>query len=123
MSAAGAAHLTQQLADFAAYERMSTDINALIRAIYKELHQEGAYAKGKGRREFMPWLVENHGSIPYIPLERADGGRQDLDFNGAVPIFFNRRVFVEFLRTLVFQLEHSNILEDFIWTVLRSTEM
>eukprot|EP00965_Chrysotila_dentata_P170961 5642582-Pleurochrysis_carterae.AAC.1 len=51
LSAAGAAHLKAQLADsladFAAYERMSTDINALTRAIYKELHHEGAYAKGK----------------------------------------------------------------------------
>eukprot|EP00965_Chrysotila_dentata_P014292 473580-Pleurochrysis_carterae.AAC.1 len=33
---------------------MSTDFNALIRAVYKELHHEGAYAKGKGRRDFMP---------------------------------------------------------------------
>eukprot|EP00965_Chrysotila_dentata_P177407 5859430-Pleurochrysis_carterae.AAC.1 len=62
----------------------------------------------------MPWLVKNHGAVPYIPLERSDGGRQDLDFDGAAPIYFNRKVFVELLRTLVFQLEHSNVLEDFL---------
>eukprot|EP00965_Chrysotila_dentata_P101671 3356739-Pleurochrysis_carterae.AAC.1 len=65
MSAAGAAHLKadleESLADFMAFERMSTEINSLIRAIYKEMPAEGDYAKGKGRREFMLWLVENHG--------------------------------------------------------------
>eukprot|EP00965_Chrysotila_dentata_P031832 1061487-Pleurochrysis_carterae.AAC.2 len=76
MSAAGAAHLKNQLeesqAAFAAYGRMSTDINALIRAVYKELHHRGAYAKGKGRREFIPWLLKHHHALtPYIPLERA----------------------------------------------------
>eukprot|EP00965_Chrysotila_dentata_P127531 4217618-Pleurochrysis_carterae.AAC.1 len=72
---AAAAHLKAQLADsladFAAYERMSTDINALICAVYKELHHEGAYAKGNRRREFVPWHVKVHGGTPYIPLERA----------------------------------------------------
>eukprot|EP00965_Chrysotila_dentata_P060177 1995420-Pleurochrysis_carterae.AAC.2 len=85
MSAAGSAHLKEQqsLALYYAFERMSTDVSALIRAIYKELHHEGNYAKGKVRREFMSWLMENHGGAPLLPLERADGGRQDLDFDGA----------------------------------------
>eukprot|EP00965_Chrysotila_dentata_P179377 5924067-Pleurochrysis_carterae.AAC.1 len=77
MSAAGSAllknKLGESLADFYSYERMSTDIIALIRAIYKELQPEGNYAKGKGKSEFMPWLIQNHGAAPYIPLERADG--------------------------------------------------
>eukprot|EP00965_Chrysotila_dentata_P179518 5928245-Pleurochrysis_carterae.AAC.1 len=93
MSAAGAAHLKddleESLADFYSFERMSTEINSLIRAVYKEMHHEGDYAKGKGRREFIPWLKANHGGELYIPLERADGGRQDLDFDGALPIFIN----------------------------------
>eukprot|EP00965_Chrysotila_dentata_P255171 6212125-Pleurochrysis_carterae.AAC.6 len=128
MSAAGAAHLKNELeeslAEFMAFERIiSTDVSALFRAIYKKLHDEGTYAKGKGRREFIPWLQQHHGATPYIPLERADSGRQDLDFDGDVPIYFNRKVYVELLKSLIFQLDHSNILEDFIWTVLRSTEM
>eukprot|EP00965_Chrysotila_dentata_P042431 1407068-Pleurochrysis_carterae.AAC.1 len=51
----------------------------------------GDYAKGKGRREFVPWLKANHGGALYIPLERADGGRHDLDFNGTLPIYINRK--------------------------------
>eukprot|EP00965_Chrysotila_dentata_P011317 369425-Pleurochrysis_carterae.AAC.1 len=97
MSAAGAAYLKEQLEEslslFYSFERMSTDISALIRAIYKEMHNEGNYAKGKGRREFMPWLLEG---TPFFPLERADGGRQGLDFDGAVPIYLNRKLFVFF---------------------------
>eukprot|EP00965_Chrysotila_dentata_P167326 5525174-Pleurochrysis_carterae.AAC.1 len=71
----------------------------------------------------MPWLVENHGGALYLPVERADGGRQDLDFDGALPIYINRIYFVSFLKTLSLQLDRSNILEDFMWTVLRSEEM
>eukprot|EP00965_Chrysotila_dentata_P246771 6207365-Pleurochrysis_carterae.AAC.2 len=106
MSAAGTAHLKEQLQEslalFYAFEQMSTGISELIRAIYKEIHHEGNYAKGKGRREFMPWLLENHGGAPSFPLERADGGRQDLHFDGAVPIFLNRSILVAFLKSLVF---------------------
>eukprot|EP00965_Chrysotila_dentata_P017966 596706-Pleurochrysis_carterae.AAC.1 len=62
----------------------------------------------------MPWLLENHGCTPFFPLERADSGRQDLDFDGAVPIYLNRKLFVGFLKALIFQLDHSNILEDYL---------
>eukprot|EP00965_Chrysotila_dentata_P186524 6158650-Pleurochrysis_carterae.AAC.1 len=44
MSAAGAAFLKADLEEclesFYSFERMSTEINALIRAVYKEMHQE-----------------------------------------------------------------------------------
>eukprot|EP00965_Chrysotila_dentata_P061511 2036729-Pleurochrysis_carterae.AAC.1 len=56
MSSAGAAHLKanleDNLADFFAFERMTTEISPIIRAVYKELHQEGDYAKGKGRQVY-----------------------------------------------------------------------
>jgi len=127
MSAAGASHLKadleESLSTFLSFERMSTEVISLIRAVYKEMHHQGDYAKGKGRREFIPWLVEHHGTALYFPIERADGGRQDLDFDGALPIYLNRKYFVGFLKTLVFQLVHSNVLEDFLWTVLRCEEM
>eukprot|EP00965_Chrysotila_dentata_P149517 4937233-Pleurochrysis_carterae.AAC.1 len=83
---------------------MSTEINSLIRAFYKEMHQETDYAKGKGKRELAPWLKANHGASFYIPLERAEGGRQDLDFDGALPLYLNRRFMFAFLKDLVFQL-------------------
>eukprot|EP00965_Chrysotila_dentata_P201492 6180602-Pleurochrysis_carterae.AAC.2 len=75
-----------------------------------------------GKREFAPWLKANHGASFYIPLERADGGRQDIGFDDALPIYINRRSMVAFLKDLVFQLEHSYILEDFLWTMMRSEE-
>eukprot|EP00965_Chrysotila_dentata_P170572 5630860-Pleurochrysis_carterae.AAC.4 len=102
MSAAGAAHLEvdldESLAIFMAFERMSTDVISLIKAVYKEMHYHGDYAKGKGRREFIPWLlVEHHGTALYYPaIERADRGRQDLDFDGSLSIYLNGNYFVGF---------------------------
>ena len=55
-------------------------------------------------------------------FERAEGGRQDLDYDAAVSMYINRELVVEFLHTLVFGADHSNILEDFLYTTLRCTE-
>ena len=56
----------------------------------KELHGGGAYAKGKGR-EFAAWLKMHYPSALFMNFERAEGSRQDLTFDGAVPIFVNRK--------------------------------
>ena len=126
MHAAATKHLTLELEEsleaFSSYERMSTDVMQLIRAVYKELHHTGEYAKGK-QREFEHWLLTHHPSAFFMPLERANGGRQDLAFDGSVPIFANRLLISEFLHTLVFVPGHSNILEDFIWHSLACVEM
>lgn len=37
--------LQDSLAEFSSFDRMSVDVNDLIRAVYKELHGGGAYAK------------------------------------------------------------------------------
>eukprot|EP00966_Prymnesium_polylepis_P184914 4285642-Prymnesium_polylepis.1 len=119
-------HLTSELEEsldtFSSYERMSTDVMQLIRAVYKELHHTGEYAKGK-QREFEHWLLTHHPQAFYMPLERAKGGRQDLAFDGAVPIYANRQLITEFLHELVFVPGHSNILEDFLWHSLSCAEM
>lgn len=47
---------------------------------------------------------------------------QDLDFDAAVPIYVNRHYLVEYLHSLVFQSSHENKLEDFLYTVLRTTQ-
>eukprot|EP00966_Prymnesium_polylepis_P065607 1522474-Prymnesium_polylepis.1 len=51
MSSAATAHLAAELEEsltaFSSFERMSTDIMQLIRAVYKEFHHKGEYAKGK----------------------------------------------------------------------------
>ena len=78
-SAAGAAHLKESLreslAQFSSFERMSTDASAIVRAVYKELHPEGDYAKGHGK-EAETWRKDVFGSTPWLRLERAGGGRQ-----------------------------------------------
>lgn len=42
--------LSDDLAEFSSFERMSVDCNDLIRAIYKDLHGSGAYVLGQGMR-------------------------------------------------------------------------
>eukprot|EP00965_Chrysotila_dentata_P023035 762964-Pleurochrysis_carterae.AAC.1 len=75
MSAAGAAHLKAELEEslqhFFTFERMGTEINSLIRAVYKEMRQEGDYAKGKGKREFAPLLKAHHAGPLFIFLSSA----------------------------------------------------
>ena len=51
--------LEDDLADLSPFERTSVDGMDLIRAIFKELHGGGEYAKGKGR-EFEAWRKLNH---------------------------------------------------------------
>ena len=85
------ATLEDDLAEFSSFDRMSVDCMDLIRAIYKELHPSGEYAKGKGR-EFEAWRKQNYPSTMWIPIEHAVGSRQEMAFDGAVPIFANRRL-------------------------------
>ena len=48
-------------------------------------------------------------------LERAEGGRQDLDYDAAVSMYINRKYMVEYLHEKVYSSGHKNILEDFIY--------
>ena len=68
-------------------------------------------------------MLEHFPTAYYLPLERAGGSRQDLSFDGAVPIFANRLILSKFLHKLVFVPNHSNILEDYLWHTLGSTEI
>jgi hypothetical protein len=101
---------------------MSVDGMDLIRAVFKELHAGGEYAKGKGR-EFEAWRKQTYPSAMWMPIERAHGSRQDLAFDGAVPIFMNRKIILEFLHSLVSVPGSDNQLEKFLWRVLKSNEM
>ena len=56
-------------------------------------------------------------------LERASGGRQDLEFDASLPIFVDRPVLLKFLAPLCLAPGHENVLESFLWSVLNSTEM
>lgn len=67
--------LALQLQQFAAWERMSTQYDQLLRAVYKEFHSGGRYYKGKGA-DFASWMLEHHADAFVMHIERADGGRQ-----------------------------------------------
>ena len=113
--------LEDSLSEFSSFDRMSVDVNDLIRAVYKELHGGGAYAKGKGR-EFMAWVKKNYPATQFMPFERAEGSRQDLAFDGAVPLFVNRKIIIEFVRGMMVP-GADNQLERFILRVLGCNEM
>ena len=110
--------LTEMLGDdldaFTCQERVATDMGGLLRADYKEFHRGSRYYKGAGRA-FWEWARDNHPTDFLVPFERADGGRQDLDFDAAVPMYMNRQYVVEFLTARVLAKGHSNILEDSIF--------
>ena len=91
-------------------------------------HLQGAaprpqqYAKGKGR-EFHAWLKKHFPSAMFAPFENAQGSRQDMAFDGALPIFANRLIALDFLHGLVNVPRADNTLEKFLWHVLRCNEM
>jgi hypothetical protein len=90
--------------------------------VYKEFHHEGEYAKGDGKA-FTFWLQTHHGGAFFMPFERAAAGRQDLAFDGAVPVFANHVLCCTYLRDKVFTPGHKNVLEDFLWHSLSCVEM
>ena len=113
--------LKDHLADFSSWDRMTADFNQLLRASYKEFHQGGRYYKGKGI-EFFDWLRTNYPNAYIMLFERAEGGRQDLDFDAAVPMYIMRPYIIEFLHSIVYGADHSNVLEDFLYTTYRAEE-
>ena len=126
MSNAQAKHVSAEelkphLDMFSSWERMSTNYTDLLRAAYKEFHHGCAYYKGKGR-EFSVWLKEHHPTAFAMHFERAAGGRQDLDYDAALPLYIMRPYIVEYLHAVVFGADHSNVLEDFLYTSFRSQQ-
>ena len=95
----------------------------LIRAASKELHPNGEYAKGKGR-ESEATRKRDHPSDLWLPIFNAAGTRMDGTFDGAVPLYMNRVLILEFLHPLVHgPAAKDNMLEKFLWRVLSCTEM
>ena len=80
-----------------------------------------ACAKGRGR-EFEEWRRLNAKSTTYIPFERAVGSRQDLRFDGCVPLFVNRITCLEFLRGYIDCPKSENVLDKSLYTLLRCNE-
>eukprot|EP00966_Prymnesium_polylepis_P324962 7380964-Prymnesium_polylepis.1 len=113
--------LEDDLDAFTAQERVAIDMGGLLRADYKEFHQGCRYYKGAGM-DFWQWASDTHASDFLVPFERADAGRQDLDFDAAVAMYINRIYIVKFLTPRVFAKGHSNILEDSIYVTHTKVE-
>ena len=115
--------LRDDLDEFSAFDRMSVDGMDFIRAVFKELHGGGQYAKGKGR-EFTAWRKKHHPDAFFMPFENAPGTRQDMNLDGMAPFFANRKLVIEFLHQLVNAPGASdNQLETFLWRLLKCNEM
>ena len=63
------------------------------------LSAHNSRAQGWGR-EFTAWLQINYPDVFVPAFECAKGSRQDIVLNGSVPIFVNRKIILEFLKSL-----------------------
>ena len=97
------------------------DFDQLLRQDCKEFHHSGRYYKGQGK-PYAEWLKDEHPTDFLMRLERAEGGRQDLDYDAAVPMFINRRYEVEYLDARVYASDHKNILEDAMYVTRTKLE-
>eukprot|EP00966_Prymnesium_polylepis_P189917 4400818-Prymnesium_polylepis.1 len=127
MAVAGSEYLTKELGDslaeFSSFDRVTLDGMDWIRAAYKQFHGGGEYAKGKGR-EFVAWLKKHHPDAFFMPFANAHGTRMDINFDGMVPIFANRKLMAEFLNQLVNAPgANDNRLELCLWRLLKCNEM
>eukprot|EP00966_Prymnesium_polylepis_P067687 1572441-Prymnesium_polylepis.1 len=90
--------LADSLVEFSSFDRMSADVNDLVYAVWKALHHGGEYAKGWGC-EFAAWLKQKYPHVFVPSFECAKGSRMDISLNGCVPIFINRKLILEYLKS------------------------
>ena len=125
MAQAGSTFLKDSLSDsleqFSSFERIEVDAKAIVRSAFKQFHHSGEYAKGRGR-EFESWRKLCHPSGVWMPFERAMGSRQDLAFDGCLPLFMNRLVCLEFLRGYIDCPKSENKLDKSLYTLLKCNE-
>jgi len=81
------------------------------------------YQKGHGI-DFFAWAVKDHPKEIVWVVARADlGTRFDIDFEAAVAIYMNRRLYMKYLKFVIDTAkEPANILELNLFTVLGSVE-
>ena len=126
MAAKGDELLKDEIADslslFSSFERIEVEGGSVIHAVFKHLHHIGEYAKGRGR-EFGVNAKQNASEALFVAFQRALGNRQDLKFDGCVPILLNRLVILEFLRGyLDCPKSANNKLDKSIYTILKCNE-
>ena len=103
---------------FSSFEGIEVEGNSVIRQAFKQFHHGGEYCKGRGREFEVNRKKKNQSSL-FIPFERAVGSRQDLKFDGCVPLFWNRLICLDFLRGYLDCPKSENRLDKALYTLLR----
>ena len=70
--------------------RVSTMMDAVLRAVDKEFSLPANYPKGHGDM-FKHWLKKNHPGALLVPVQRTSGSHQDLAVKGAAAVYWNRK--------------------------------
>ena len=94
------AELQDDLAEIGFHERVSIDPFDLMNGHYKLMHAGATYALGL-QREFGAVVAAEFPSALVLPFANTHGERQDIKFEGLVPVLINRLVTLAFLKPLV----------------------
>ena len=100
---------------------VSTMIDAVLRAVYKEFILPDNYPKVHVD-EFNHWLKLNHSGALMVPTARTLESRQDLAVEGAAAVYWNRKYYVEFLDEPP-EAARDNMFQENLFIVLTSVEI
>eukprot|EP00966_Prymnesium_polylepis_P100348 2324611-Prymnesium_polylepis.1 len=115
------AEVADDLALFTSFERIEPDGGSVIHATFKHLHHKGEYEKGRGR-SYSVWTTTHKASSLLPPFERSCGSRQDLKFDGCVPILLHRVSIAEFIRGYLDCPKSEGRLDRSLYTVIRCNQ-
>jgi hypothetical protein len=113
--------VADDLALFSAFERIDPDGGSVIHACFKHFHHIGEYHHGRGR-EYKVWHVNNYPSRLLPTFERSCGNRQNLKFDGCIPLLLHRITIAEFVRGYLDCPKSEGKLDKSIYTVIRCNE-
>ena len=113
--------VSESLSEFSKYERIEVEGGSVIRQAFKQFHHGGEYALGRGREFEVNRKKKNQSSL-FIPFQRAVGNRQDLKFDGCVPLFWNRLICLEFISGYIDCPKSENLLDKSLYTLLSCNE-
>ena len=113
--------LSLDLANINFRYRVTTKMDAVLRAVDKEFSLPANYPKGHGD-QFKYWLHKYHPGVLLVSVERTSGSRQDLAVKGAAAIYWNRKYYVEFLNQRL-KANGDHILKNNLFIVLSCMEM
>ena len=101
--------------------RVTTSIDAILRAVDKELSLTTNYPKGH-RESVRKWIDTHHTGAILLHVEQATGSRQDLCVEEAGAIYWNQKYWIEFLDGRL-RTPGDNISQENLFVILSSCEM